>query len=164
MMRLPPCEVTFPASIVEAVDLKKELGNGSAYVAGGTDLDPNMKRRQQTPAHLIDIRRIPELRALEVDDEGALIIGAGVTLTKLLRDESVRTAWPVLAEAAALISTPVLQNMGTVGGNLLLDTRCNYYDQNYEWRKAIDFCMKKDGDICWVAPSSQLFKLSSGFG
>ncbi len=154
MMRLPPCEATFPTSIADAVALKKKLGRDSAYVAGGTDLYPNMKRRQQTPHHLIDIRRIPELRALEVGDDGALVIGAGVTLTKLIRDQRVRGAWPVLAEAAALISTPILQNMGTVGGNLLLDTRCNYYDQNYEWRKAIDFCMKKDGDICWVAPSS----------
>lgn len=154
MMRLPPCEAVFPTSIADAIELKKQLGRNSAYVAGGTDLYPNMKRRQQTPQHLIDIRRIPELRALDVADDGALVIGAGVTLTALIRDAQVRKAWPVLVEAAALISTPVLQNMGTVGGNLLLDTRCNYYDQNYEWRKAIDFCMKKDGDICWVAPSS----------
>ncbi|MGE0355195.1 MAG: xanthine dehydrogenase family protein subunit M, partial [Gemmatimonadales bacterium] len=78
----------------------------------------------------------------------------GVSLTRLIRDRRVRETWPVLAEAAATISTPILQNMGTVGGNLLLDTRCNYYDQTFEWRKAIDFCMKKDGAICWVAPSS----------
>ena len=82
------------------------------------------------------------------------MIGAAVTLTRLIHDPVVRTEWPVLARAAATISTPILQNMGTVGGNLLLDTRCNYYDQTYEWRQAIDFCMKKDGAICWVAPSS----------
>ncbi|MEE8060364.1 MAG: FAD binding domain-containing protein, partial [Gemmatimonadales bacterium] len=73
MMRLPPCEATFPTSIADAVALKKKLGRDSAYVAGGTDLYPNMKRRQQTPRHLIDIRRIPELRALEVGDDGALV-------------------------------------------------------------------------------------------
>src|SRR4029079_18364614 len=66
----------------------------------------------------------------------------------------VREAYPAVAYAAGTISTPLLRNMGTIGGNLLLDTRCNYYDQTYEWRKAIDFCMKKDGEICWVAPSS----------
>ena len=103
---------------------------------------------------MIDVRRIPELGRLEVAADGTLVIGAGVTLTRLLRDARVRAGWPVLAHAASEISTPLLQNMGTVGGNLLLDTRCNYYDQGYEWRKAIDFCMKKDGDICWVAPSS----------
>src|SRR2546430_10502047 len=62
--------------------------------------------------------------------------------------------YPVIASAARTISTPILRNMGTIGGNLLLDTRCNYYDQNYEWRKAINFCLKKDGDVCWVAPGS----------
>ena len=71
-----------------------------------------------------------------------------------MRDARVRAGWPALAHAASEISTPLLQNMGTVGGNLLLDTRCNYYDQGFEWRKAINFCMKKDGDTCWVAPSS----------
>jgi len=154
VLRLPPCEARFPTSIAEAIELKATHGLEASYVAGGTDLYPNMKRRQQTPYHLIDIRRIPELGRLEVDADGVLIIGAGVTLTQLIRDEHVAAGWPVLGQAAATISTPILQNMGTVGGNLLLDTRCNYYDQSYEWRKAIDFCMKKDGEICWVAPSS----------
>ena len=153
MLRLPVFTARFPATIKQAVALK--TGNpDSAYVAGGTDLYPNMKRRQQTPGFVVDVRRIPDLQALEVGDDGALTIGAGVTLRRLIRDERVRAQWPVLAHAAGEISTPLLQNMGTVGGNLLLDTRCNYYDQNYEWRKAIDFCMKKDGKICWVAPSS----------
>jgi len=154
MLRLPTCEAAFPASIAEAIELKARYGTEASYVAGGTDLYPNMKRRQQTPYHLIDIRRIPELGRLKVDRDGGLIIGAGVTLTRLIRDAHVAADWPVLGQAAATISTPILQNMGTVGGNLLLDTRCNYYDQSYEWRKAIDFCMKKDGEICWVAPSS----------
>jgi 4-hydroxybenzoyl-CoA reductase subunit beta len=83
-----------------------------------------------------------------------LTIGAGVTLTTLLRHQKLRETHPGLWQAASHISTPHLRNMGTVGGNLCLDTRCNYYDQNYEWRKAIDFCMKKDGETCWVATSS----------
>ncbi|HET9293713.1 MAG TPA: FAD binding domain-containing protein [Gemmatimonadales bacterium] len=154
MLRLPPHETSFPSSIAEAVALRARAGGAGAYVAGGTDLYPNMKRRQQVPQQVIDLRRIPELTRLDVRPDGTLVIGAGVTLTRLIRESRVRAGWPVLAHAAAEISTPLLQNMGTVGGNLLLDTRCNYYDQNYEWRKAIHFCMKKDGDICWVAPSS----------
>ncbi|MEO8295918.1 MAG: FAD binding domain-containing protein [Gemmatimonadota bacterium] len=154
MLRLPQCSANFPRSIEEAVQLKGRLGSLSSYVAGGTDLYPNMKRRQQTPAHLIDVRGIRDLSSVERSHSGGLIIGAGVTLSKLIHHPLVMEFWPVLAEAAREISTPILQNMGTVGGNLLLDTRCNYYDQNYEWRKAIDFCMKKDGAICWVAPSS----------
>jgi 4-hydroxybenzoyl-CoA reductase subunit beta len=140
--------------VEEALAQKAERGTSAAFVAGGTDLYPNMKRRVQTPAHVIDIRRIPALHRLEALPDGSLLIGAGVTLTELIRSEAVRQGWLVISEAAAVISTPLLQNMGTVGGNLLLDTRCNYYDQGYEWRKAINFCMKKDGDICWVAPSS----------
>ncbi len=154
MLRLPPHETSFPTSIREAVAERVSAGVAGAYVAGGTDLYPNMKRRQQEPRRVIDVRRIPELSRLEVGADGTLLIGAGVTLTRLLRDTRVRAGWAALAHAAGEISTPLLQNMGTVGGNLLLDTRCNYYDQGYEWRKAINFCMKKDGVTCWVAPSS----------
>ena len=154
MLRLPPVTASFPRTVEEALAQKSEHGAGAAYVAGGTDLYPNMKRRVQTPAHVIDIRRIPELRRIEALPDGSLLIGACVTLTELIKSQSTRHGWLVISEAASVISTPLLQNMGTVGGNLLLDTRCNYYDQGYEWRKAINFCMKKDGEICWVAPSS----------
>jgi 4-hydroxybenzoyl-CoA reductase subunit beta len=154
MLRLPVFTATFARSLKEAVELKARHGSSAAFVAGGTDLYPNMKRRQQTPTVVIDIRGIAELGGIEESPSGGLRIGAGVSLTRLIRHPVVRSQWLVLSEAAATISTPILQNMGTVGGNLLLDTRCNYYDQNYEWRKAIDFCMKKDGKICWVAPSS----------
>jgi len=83
-----------------------------------------------------------------------LAIVASVTLTDIVENDIIRRDYPVIASAARTISTPILRNMGTIGGNLLLDTRCNYYDQNYEWRKAINFCLKKDGDVCWVAPGS----------
>ena len=154
MLRLPAFAPSFPVSVDEAVRIKATHGMDASYVAGGTDLYPNMKRLQQTPRHVIDIRRVPELSQLDRGQEGQLKIGSAVTLTRLIHDPVARKEWPVLSRAAATISTPILQNMGTVGGNLLLDTRCNYYDQTYEWRRAIDFCMKKDGKICWVAPSS----------
>src|SRR5262249_40921024 len=132
-------------------------------VAGGTDLIPNMKRRQQTPALLVGLRRIPELAAIRNGDgtgrptDCSVSIGAGVTLTRLVQAVGARGApasLTALRQAAQQVATPPLRNMATIGGNLCLDTRCNYYDQNYEWRKAIDFCMKKDGKICWVATSS----------
>ena len=81
-------------------------------------------------------------------------LGAGVTLTELVRDPRLRESYGALWQAASQVATPQLRNMGTLGGNLCLDTRCNYYDQNYEWRKSIDFCMKKDGATCWVATGS----------
>ncbi|RME05699.1 MAG: 4-hydroxybenzoyl-CoA reductase [Deltaproteobacteria bacterium] len=154
MMRLPAFDYRLPRQIEEAVAMVRDAGEEGTFVAGGTDLYPNMKRRQQTPKVVVGLRRIPELQEIRGSAEGGLRIGAGLTLSRLLREETIRRAYPVVAEAAAMIATPLLRNMGTIGGNLLLDTRCNYYDQTYEWRKAIDFCMKKDGTTCWVAPSS----------
>ena len=150
MMRLPYFEYRAPRTVREAADLLAAVP-ASQLIAGGTDLLPNMKRRQQVPATLIGLRGVDELKQIANGD--ALRIGAGVTLTALMRDARVR-AYTGLWQAAAQVATPHLRNMGTIGGNLCLDTRCNYYDQNYEWRKAIDFCMKKDGETCWVATSS----------
>jgi 4-hydroxybenzoyl-CoA reductase subunit beta len=167
MMRLPSFRYLEPKTLEQALRLRAEAGPDGAYVAGGTDLYPNMKRRQQTPGVVVSLARIRELKASRSAEPGSkakpaagaksagLVLGAGRTLTEICGDHRVREEYPALARAVSLISTPLLRNMGTIGGNLLLDTRCNYYDQNYEWRKAIDFCMKKDGKICWVAPASR---------
>jgi 4-hydroxybenzoyl-CoA reductase subunit beta len=153
MMRLPRFRYLSPRSLAEAVAMKADLGPGSAFVAGGTDLYPNMKRRQQTPGAVIGLSRVAGLRQARFGSDGAAL-GAGLLLSEVENDPRLRRDYPALAHAVAEISTPPLRNMGTIGGNLMLDTRCNYYDQNYEWRQAIDFCMKKDGAICWVAPGS----------
>ncbi|HYN84678.1 MAG TPA: FAD binding domain-containing protein [Pyrinomonadaceae bacterium] len=154
MMRLPKFAYLVPRGVREAVRMMGDAGPAGQFVAGGTDLYPNMKRRQQTPRTVISVARLPELHRIEGDGEAGLRIGAGVSLTEIVEHPVVNRDYPAVARAARLISTPTLRNMGTIGGNLLLDTRCNYYDQNYEWRRAINFCMKKDGDICWVAPGS----------
>lgn len=154
MLRLPRFRFVSPPTVMDALGARFELGNDAMYVAGGTDLYPNMKRRQQTPGSVISLAGIASLREIQSTPELGLRIGSGVTLSRLAADRTVRRYYPAVATAAGLVSTPPLRNMGTIGGNLLLDTRCNYYDQTYEWRKAIDFCMKKDGRICWVAPSS----------
>ena len=131
-----------------------EAGPVGQFVAGGTDLYPNMKRRQQTPKTVISVMRLAELNQITGDGNSGLRIGASVTLTEICDNPIINRDYAVVAKAARTISTPILRNMGTIGGNLLLDTRCNYYDQNYEWRKGINFCLKKDGDVCWVAPGS----------
>ena len=154
MLRLPRFTYLEPRSVEEAIRLRADAGPDAMFVAGGTDLYPNMKRRQQTPATVVSLSAIPELRRVAGDAHSGVTLGACVTLTELSRHALVREHWPAVAHAAEVVSTPLLRNMGTIGGNLLLDTRCNYYDQTYEWRKAIDFCMKRDGAICWVAPSS----------
>ena len=154
MMRLPKFTYRTPRTIAEAVKIVGDVGPEAQFVAGGTDLYPNMKRRQQMPKTVISVMRLPELNQVAGDGSQGLVIGASVTLTEICENEIIKRDYPVVASAARTISTPILRNMGTIGGNLLLDTRCNYYDQNYEWRKAINFCLKKDGDVCWVAPGS----------
>lgn len=153
-MRLPKFSYHVPRTVAEAARIMGDAGPSGQFVAGGTDLYPNMKRRQQTPRVVVSVGRIEEMRRIEGDGESGLTIGAGVSLTEIVEHPVVNRDYPSVAQAARLISTPILRNMGTLGGNLLLDTRCNYYDQNYEWRRAINFCLKKDGEICWVAPGS----------
>jgi 4-hydroxybenzoyl-CoA reductase subunit beta len=155
MMRLPKFEYRVPREIAEAVKIMGDVGPTAQFVAGGTDLYPNMKRRQQTPQTVISVMRVPELNQISGEGKSGIRIGASVTLTDIVEHPLINRDYPVIAAAALTISTPILRNMGTIGGNLLLDTRCNYYDQNYEWRKGINFCLKKDGDICWVAPGSK---------
>jgi 4-hydroxybenzoyl-CoA reductase subunit beta len=178
MMRLPRFRYRAPQTVADAALWLADAPADTMLLAGGTDLLPNMKRRQQTPHTIIGLRGIEELSRItpgvgsrasarsaetlaraEAGAGGAsgadgYRIGSGVTLTTLVRDERLRAVCPGLWQAAAQVATPHLRSMGTLGGNLCLDTRCTYYDQTYEWRKAIDFCMKKDGEICWVATSS----------
>ncbi len=150
MLRLPAFTYLQPTSLAEALRMKADAGPEGSYVAGGTDLYPNMKRRHQEPKTVISLMGVEELRGIRNAERGTAV-GASITLTDL---QGLRDSYPAVATAGELVSTPLLRNMGTLGGNLCLDTRCNYYNQSYEWRKAIDFCMKKDGAICWVAPSS----------
>src|SRR2546427_2442470 len=157
MLRLPSFTYLQPKTLKEALVMKADAGSHGMFVAGGTDLYPNMKRRHQEPRTVISLMGIPELRAVGRSGgraDGGVVLGSCITLTELSASPPVRQSARAVGEAAGLVSTPLLRNMGTLGGNLCLDTRCNYYDQTYEWRKAIDFCMKKDGHICWVAPSS----------
>ncbi|MGZ6126077.1 MAG: FAD binding domain-containing protein, partial [Myxococcales bacterium] len=162
MMRLPRFRHLAPRTVREAAAALKDLGPEAAVLAGGTDLFPNMKRRQQTPATVVALRGIAELRGRSGDGHGGATLGALTRISEIERDRSIAAMWPSLAQAASLIATPPLRNMGTLGGNLCLDTRCSYYDQGPEWRAAIGYCMKKDGDVCWVAPgSSRCWAVSS---
>ncbi len=152
MMRLPQFRYRAPRTIEEAAAWLAENPEQTMLLAGGTDLLPNMKRRQQTPATVVGLRGVSELATIRFD--GGITLGAGVTLAALSDHPRVRESYAGLWQAASQVATPHLRNMGTIGGNLCLDTRCTYYDQNYEWRKSIDFCMKRDGQTCWVATSS----------
>jgi 4-hydroxybenzoyl-CoA reductase subunit beta len=153
MMRLPLFEFRSPRTLEEAVRILDGQGPSTMPLAGGTDLLPNMKRRQQVPRTLVSLRHLESLRQVQLSDSGSRL-GACLTLTDIAEDPRFRNGMTALAQASALVATPHIRNMATLGGNLCLDTRCNYYDQNYEWRKAINFCLKKDGTTCWVATGS----------
>ena len=153
MMRLPWFRFESPRSIAEAARILDGEGPGATLIAGGTDLLPNMKRRQQAPQVLVSLSRVEGMKA--VANGGGLALGGGLTLAEVVATEGLRAKYRGLWQAASQVATAQLRNMGTLGGNLCLDTRCNYYDQNHEWRKAIGFCMKRDGETCWVATASK---------
>jgi 4-hydroxybenzoyl-CoA reductase subunit beta len=154
MLRLPEFNYHRPAKVEAALAVARAHGPAARYVAGGTDLWPNLKRRHQRAEHVISLAGIGALCGVGGSPGRGIALGAMTTLAEIEHSPVLRESHPALVHAVASVSTPLLRNMGTIGGNLLLDTRCNYYDQSLEWRTAIDFCMKCDGEVCWVAPSS----------
>ncbi len=154
MLRLPRLRYVRAGSATEAAAAAAELGQRGMLVAGGTDLLPKLKRRQMDPDTLVGLGHLAELRGVRDGRAGGFELGALVTLAEAAGHPDLGAAHPGYAEAAGLVSSPPLRNVGTIGGNLCVDTRCNYYDMTYEWRRSIGFCMKKDGDICLVAPGS----------
>lgn len=149
MLRLPPFRYHRPRTVDEAVGLLDRWGSRALPVSGGTDLIPNMKHRLFTPDHLIALRQIPGMRGFRRDGS-ALVIGGAETLAAVARHPEVRRRFPSLAAAAGQVAGPQLRNMGTLGGNICLDTRCTYYNQTEFWRDALGYCLKKDGDVCHV--------------
>ncbi|MBC5824345.1 MAG: FAD binding domain-containing protein [Candidatus Eremiobacteraeota bacterium] len=154
MLRLPPFVYKPAESVDHAVALLNRHGGDCLPVAGGTDLYANMKQRLFTPKVVVGLSSIAPLRYIAYNELTGLTMGALATISQIAASDVVRRYYPALAQAAAAISTPQLRNMGTIGGNVCVDTRCNYYNQNLDWRQALGFCMKKDGEICRVAPSS----------
>ena len=150
-MALPEFQLLRPRSIDEAVDLLAKYAPNAQVLAGGTDLVPSLKQQLFAPRHLVDLGAVRELCAV-LPADGGLHIGAMTTLTQIERSREIAARYPVLHEAAKTVASPVLRNMGTIGGNICLDTRCLWYNQSLAWRTSCGFCIKKDGDLCHVAP------------
>lgn len=150
MLRLPRFQVATPATLAEAAGLLAQHGERAMLVAGGTDLVPNMKHELFTPELVVSLAGIPELRGVRVDSDGTLAIGAMTTLDELAHDARVRERAPALSQAVGIVAGPQLRRMGTLGGNVMLDTRCQWYNQTYFWRQALGYCLKKDGTLCHV--------------
>ena len=149
---LPPFTLLRPKSVIEAVTLLAVHSSETQIVAGGTDLLPSMKQRLFAPAYLMDIRSIEELHGIKVRPGVGVEIGALTTLSAIEDSGFIATHYSVLREAVATVASPILRNMGTIGGNICLDTRCLWYNQSLQWRRSCGFCIKKDGDLCHVAP------------
>jgi 4-hydroxybenzoyl-CoA reductase subunit beta len=150
MLRMPSFELARPASLEEALALLADSSRTSVIVAGGTDLLPNLKHELLTPERVVSLERIGELHGLRELEGGWLAIGAMTRLDEVATDERLRARAPALAQACSLVAGPQLRTMGTLGGNVLLDTRCQWYNQTYFWRQALGFCLKKDGTLCHV--------------
>jgi 4-hydroxybenzoyl-CoA reductase subunit beta len=150
MLPLPVFEHHAPASLDEAIALLSELGDKARLIAGGTDLVPNMKHGLVEPEHLVSLKRVRELRGVRIEGD-RLIVGAMTSLEDIAADARVRERAQAFAEAMGLVGGPHHRRMGTLGGNVCLDTRCVYYNQTYFWREALGFCLKKN---CVAAASN----------
>lgn len=154
-MSLPSFKLLRPRSLRQAVDYLARYGNDLLVLAGGTDLLPSMKQKLFAPVYLMDIRGIEEIRGIHARPGAGMEIGALTPLSAIEDSEIIRRNYRVLHEAAMTVASPILRNMGTLGGNICLDTRCVWYNQSLQWRRSCGFCIKKDGDLCHVAPGGK---------
>ena len=151
-MSLPRFKLLRPRSVAEAVEHLVNHAGSVRVLAGGTDMIPSMRQKLFEPEYVVDLRGVTALREVKLQADGSVEIGALTTIRTIERSDFPREHYPVLAEAAGTVASPVLRNMGTIGGNICLDTRCLWYNQSLTWRKGCGFCIKKDGDLCHVAP------------
>jgi len=151
-LSLPEFQLLRPRTLDEAIALMAKHEGECKVVAGGTDLLPSMKQKLFTPPYVLDLRGVSELRGIRNVPGRGLQIGALTTLSVIEHSAVIRRDYPVLHEAVKTVASPVIRNMATLGGNICLDTRCLWYNQSLLWRKSCGFCLKKDGDLCHVAP------------
>ena len=151
MLRMQPFEVHLPSTADEAARMRAELPD-SMYVAGGTDLLPNIKHGLFTPRHLVSLSHIDGFKGICADEDGTLHIGAGTPLDRIAHSAEVP---PGLSLAASTVAGPQHRRMGTIGGNIMLDTRCLFYNQTQQWRQALGYCLKAEGTFCHVIGSGK---------
>jgi 4-hydroxybenzoyl-CoA reductase subunit beta len=154
-MSLSEFQLSRPQTVTDALaflhDHAGEGARATRVLAGGTDLLPSMRQKLFEPKHVLDLRQIQELKGIRETGQG-IEIGALSTLHEIEHSSILAKSYPVLTEAAKTVASPLIRNMGTIGGNVCLDTRCLWYNQSLTWRKSCGFCIKKDGDLCHVAP------------
>ncbi len=147
--------VVRPRTVEDALRALADHGSSAMVIAGGTDVIPNLQMRLFAPRVLVDLKPLRMLSGVSFSEGDGLRIGALTTLNELLAVPGVREKFPVLAQAVATIAGPLQRNMGTIGGNLCLETRCRWYNQSHFWRQSLGGCLKKDGSLCHVAPGGK---------
>lgn len=149
MLRLNPFNLHLPNSLPDALQFLDE--NPAAKIcAGGTDLLPNLKHELFSPKDVIHLEKVGELVGIDVNPHAGIQTGAMTRLADIRDNPDIQKHFPALAKAAGMVAGPQLQEMGTIGGNIALDTRCLYYNQSSFWRESLGYCLKKDGDACHV--------------
>ena len=154
-MSLPAFDVFIPNNLREAVHFLSQNFRDTKIIAGGTDLVPSLKQKLFEPRYLLDIKPLRELHGIHETPDGGVRIGALTTISEMVYNSVLYRHFTVLQQAAATVAGPSLRNVGTLGGNICLDTRCYWYNQSYFWRQSCGFCLKKDGTLCHVAPGSK---------
>lgn len=150
MLRLPKFEYHAPESIDDVLALLAEHPGEARLVAGGTDLLPNLKHGIEDASHVISLSRVPGVSEVVEQSDGSLQLGAMLSLEAVAEHELVRARYPALAQAVGLVAGPHHRRMGTLGGNVCLNTRCVYINQSHFWRESLGYCLKKDGSACHV--------------
>ena len=154
-MTLPAFRLERPTRLADAVRILAAHGPEAMIIAGGTDVVPNLQMKLFSPRVVVDLKPLRELAGIEFTPASGLRIGAMTTLTAIMQSSLVRSKFPVLASAVGTIAGPLQRNMGTLGGNLCLETRCRWYNQSQFWRNALGGCLKLEGDVCHVAPAGK---------
>jgi 4-hydroxybenzoyl-CoA reductase subunit beta len=150
VLRLPAFEYAAPTTVDGVLAALAERPGRARLLAGGTDLLPNLKHGIEEADVVVSLRNVAELRGIEATADGGLRLGAMTALEVVAGHPVVRKHWTSLAQAAGIVAGPHHRRMGTLGGNVCLNTRCVYINQTYFWREALGFCLKKDGDLCHV--------------
>jgi 4-hydroxybenzoyl-CoA reductase subunit beta len=150
-MSLSEFQLARPRTLPDALVYLSDHAGNIRVLAGGTDLLPSMRQKLFEPKHVVDLRRVQELKGIRETERG-IEIGPLTTLREIEHSSILNESYPVLTEAAKKVASPLIRHMGTIGGNVCLDTRCLWYNQSLTWRKSCGFCIKKDGDLCHVAP------------
>ena len=154
MLRMPRFEYAAPSTVKEAMGILSREGARAVLVAGGTEVYPRILRRQQEPGLVVSLGRIAERKGIRGNEVDGVRIGPNTTIEEVAADSTLRLHYPALAQAAAMVASPQIRNVGTIGGNLLQDTRCIFYDESHWWRRGLGPCLKLGGDICHLAGGS----------